>query len=335
VYRLGPLVAALIATGCDHRLVVRTTVPVPPTLPLGVYPEIAVVPGAAPEALELAQAIASHLAVSTLSRVERIDAVRFQTLRREGLLGRAAVVLHVDTRMLETTRPSFRTRPQTMCGPWGCTTQPRVFVDDIPVVVATLVLRVEEARSGRLLQELVLEEREEGVDPWALRVRVVDRLRRRAMDALDPGERVVEIELAAVDDPEVAAALDALRVGHVTEARSSLDRIVARDGFARRAPEVRAKILFDLGQARRLEARAPGISASEWEARLAEAERAIREALRLQPEAMYARALQQIAEEREARARFRAQAEAASYNFSLDGATGVPDPPPSYQSLSQ
>jgi hypothetical protein len=339
VRRIGLLLAVLLVTACSGRMAVRSTVLMPPELPVRVFPEIAVVPGAGPNDRELAQAIAAHLAASTESRVESLDEEQLEARRAHGELGPASAVLRVTSRIIEATRPMLRTRPETACSPWRCTTQPRTVVDDVPVVFGVLVLRVEEGRSQRVLEELTLEEREEGADPLSMRMRVALRLRRRAIALVDSGEQHVEVELAAVGDRDVSAALDAIQQGRAAEGRAALERIVGGASFAQRPDDDRAKVLFNLGQARRLEAhayaRARRVAPAEIEDRLAAAERAIQDALRLRPEAMYARAIRQIADERRARARLRAQEDAASHNFALDRAPDVPEPPPAYRTDDQ
>lgn len=330
VFALGAIATAAL-TGCGGGLQVRALVPVPPDLPVRVFPELAVVYGTAPDDLAVSDALARHLAASSDgARVAHLDEHALDARRANGRFGPASAVLRVDTRVLETTRPAFVTHPETVCTAYGCQTYRRTTVEDRPVVVATVVLRVFEGRSDRLLQELRLEEREEGSDALSMRLRVLTRLRERVISSVDPGQRQVRIELLDVDDGEVRAALEALRGGHVLEARAALERITEREGFERRPAAVRARVLFDLGQARRLDARV--VPPDLEEARLAEAEATIRLALRTHPEAVYARALDQIEEERTARARMRAHADATTHNFALDRAGGaLPEVPRAYR----
>jgi hypothetical protein len=330
---LSPLLF-LALVGCGGSVQVGSLVELPPELPVRVFPEVAVVPGTAPEDLDVADALARHLAAGAFggledARVVRLDDLGLERRRERGSFGPASAVIHVRTRVIESVRPTLFTRPETVCTAWGCSTIRRTVVEDFPVVMGRVVLRVTEGRSGRLLQELALEEREEGADTLSMRLRVVERLRRRVLGAVDPGQRQVGIELLDVDDPEVRAALEAVRAGHPSEARTRLERLVAREGFAQQPPELRARVLFDLGQVRRLDAR----EASEelQESVLARAEEELRESLRLHPAPEYARALSQLSEERAARARMRAHRAAASHNFALDRTPALPAPPPGYE----
>lgn len=330
------LVFALGLGACAGRMHVDAVVSLPPELPLRAFPEIIVMIDGLRDEHDIAEGVAAHLTASaTGSRVLRLDEDQLHALRERGQLGPAAVILRVRTRVIESTRPSWIVRPETVCGPWGCRTEQRRLLIDIPVIEAIALLRVHEGRTGRMLQELPLRERDDGNDPLGMRLRAMMRLRARAIAALDPGQVRVSIELEPVDDDAVRAALEAIRTGHPAEARQALERIATHDGFESRAVDDRARILFDLGQARRLEARAAhALTEAEREARLVEAERSIRGAIHLRPREVYARALAQIAEERQARERMRALEEAASHNFALAAGTGgeaVPAPPPSYE----
>lgn len=329
------LVTSAALGACGGSMQVGAMVQVPPELAVRVFPEVAVVPGGAPEDLEVADALADHLALAAPgdaarggARVSRIDEAGLDRRRANGRFGPACAVLRVETRVIETSRPTFVSQPETVCTAWGCQTYRRTVMQDLPVVMGTVVLRVFEARTDRLLQELRLEEREEGSDSLAMRLRVVERLRRRAVGAVDPGHVEVRVELLEVADGEASAALRALREGHPREAREALERIVRRHDFESRALEVRARLLFDLGQAERLEARV--LPDPEQEAALARAEDTLRRALRARPEEAFARALSQIAEERAARERMQAHRAAASHNFALDRSPSVPPPPPGY-----
>lgn len=310
---------------------VRAEVPLPPEVPVRAFPEIVVVVEGHGESAEIADALARHLAASARSsRIERLDEIALGNRS----LGPAAIVIRIDVRVLESLRPTWVTRPQTVCGPWGCTTQDRTTMSDVAVVDAEVVLEVSEGRSGRVLQELRLREREENADVIGMRLRAIARLRARVIAAVEPRSIVLDVEFEPVDDAEVRAALEAIRAGHPGQARRALERVLEHDGFASRDVEERAKILFDLGQARRLEARAEAsLSAQERAQRIEEAAGAIRAAIRLDPRAPYARALEQIEAEREAAERMRALEEAALHNFALDrGEPTVPAPPSAYTS---
>ncbi|AKF06515.1 hypothetical protein [Sandaracinus amylolyticus] len=327
-------IVALLTCGCGGSLQVRATVETPPELPIRVFPEVAIVHGTAPEDFDVADALAHHLAASARDglRVEHVDEDGLERRRANGSFGPASAIIRVDTHVVETARPSFLSRPDTVCTTWGCNTVRRSVVEDLPVVVGRVMLRVSEARTDRLLQELTIEEREEGSDPLSMRMRIVERLRRRVIGAVDPGERQLDVELVDVDDAEVRAALQAVREGHPREALATLERVVSRRTFEQRSDEQRARVMFDLGQARRLAARASG--EPDVDSRLEVAERTIRDALMLHPEATFARALTQLREERAARERMRAHRAAASHNFALDRGPAVPPAPPGYSALA-
>jgi hypothetical protein len=313
---------------------VGSVVPIAPTLPVRVFPELAIVHGTEPDDFEMAAALARHLTSSSAdARVEHLDQEAVDRRRSQGLLGPASAILRVQTRVIETTRTSFATTPETVCTGATCQTYRRTTMRDVPVVIATLVLHVSEGRSGRVLQEMRLRERDEGHDVLAMRLRVLDRLRRQAIGSIDIGQREVRIELLESSVPDVRAALAQIRAGRLDEGRIALERIVNRTDFQRRTPRERARILFNLGQARRLVMRGVPVSDADDE-RLDSAHQAITLALGIYPEAVFARAIVQLEEERVARSRMRAHSEAMAHNFTLDRERIVPIPPQGYRDAS-
>ncbi len=311
-----------------------SVVPVAPTLPVRVFPELAVVHGIAPDDFEMAAALARHLASSSAgARIEHLDQESVDRRRVQGLLGPASAILRVQTRIIETTRTSFATEPETVCMGATCQTHRRTTMRDIPVVIATLVLHVSEGRSGRALQEMRLREREEGGDALAMRLRVLERLRRQAIGNIDISQRELRIELLESSAPDVRAALVLIRAGRFEEGRITLERIVNRTDFQKRTSRERARILFDLGQARRLTMRDVPVSERDEE-HLDSARQSITLALGIYPEAVFARAIEQLEEERLARFRMRAHHDAMAHNFTLDRQRIVPMPPPGYRDAS-
>ncbi|MDQ3036258.1 MAG: hypothetical protein M3Y87_27910, partial [Myxococcota bacterium] len=60
--------------GCGGTLQVAALVPVPPELPVRVFPELAIVHGTTPDDLDVADALARHLGASSAgTRVEHLD----------------------------------------------------------------------------------------------------------------------------------------------------------------------------------------------------------------------------------------------------------------------
>src|SRR5690606_33528910 len=146
------------------------------------------------------------------------------------------------------------------------------------------------------LQREVLTEEEVGEDVLGMRLRVVERLVTRAQRLIDQRTESVEVHLEEVEAEEVVAALERIRVGDWTRGREALERYVEGAGFAAQPDEVRARVLYDLGQARRFD------TTIEAERRFARAGEAMRAAVRLRPQSRYATALAELAAHRRSRA---------------------------------
>lgn len=328
------LFLALVLAGCGGSFTVTAMVARAARVPVRVFPQIAVVPGLEPGDGELALHVQDHLARRGRSEVLLIRQPELAVQRAAGQIPRTAVVLEVSARIIETSRPIFHTRPETVCNPWGgCSIVQRRVVDDMPVVVGYLSLLVTEGASGRELQSVHDEVRDEGSDPLSMRLRVESALRARATDLVDESDEEVRVELLEVDDQDVRVALLSIRDGDLARGRRLLDQVIASPRFRGLPAPVRARILFDAGQARRLDA--------SDEQRLEHARGMLRAALELDPRHEYGRALEQVRVEWEERERIREQEAAADHNFRLLGAeppavrtlpsADVPTPPSSYQ----
>lgn len=174
-----------------------------------------------------------------------------------------------------------------------------------------LHLRVMEGATGRVLQDLRLDEEETGLDPLAMRLRVLAQLRQRATELVDQRSTVVLVELYPIDQVEVREALDAAQAGRWGEARRGLEAFVRSNAFRALPSDQQAHVLYDLGQARRFDARERTAS------RFLRAERALRAAVRLLPRPQFARAIADLEEDRRSRAMVRVQREAMVHNFAL------------------
>lgn len=313
-------IVALLAVGCAGRTVLRAYVPVPPQLAVRVFPEVVVVSGRTPDEIGLADAIAIHLARSGRGRIERVRSHEIELRRASGGFGPATAVLAIETHVQERA-PRESSRYGASCWTEQC------LADQRPSVEATLRLRVSEARSARVLQEVELRERDDSSDPDRRHALALARLRARAIAALEPTQVAVMLPLQDVDDPQVRSAIGWLRDGQARRARRALDRVARHASFSERSPAEQARILFDLGQALRLEARGhERIAPPELDA----AERAIRRAVMLDPCSTYLEAMTQVASEREAEQRMRDIDAATHANFALAMPSDVPAPPPGY-----
>src|SRR5690606_24563446 len=139
-----------------------------------------------------------------------------------------------------------------------------------------LDVTVRDGPTGRVLQRARVVARSERMRFERLRARVMARLRARLLARFDVRRERVAVDLLEVESvPEVDRAVAAAAAGDWARARNSLERL-ARNARGLE-PEQRARLLYNLGQARRFDP-SPGPQ------RLPLAARALREAARLDPD---------------------------------------------------
>ena len=153
---------------------------------------------------------------------------------------------------------------------------------------------------------------------------VVRQLRTKLLAALDPQRRSLRVALREFDLPGADSALDALRRGEWTQGRADLEQL---KNLAESLPvEERAALYYNLGVARRFD---PESLAENEERHFEQAEAALQMAVRLDPQTLYARALEDALSHRDERRVLAAQEEAAGENFREgQGADALPPPPP-------
>lgn len=298
----------------------------PAQVPVRAFPRILVTSTDDAESREIALSVARHLALGR-SAVDRVDRAAIATLRAEGQIERATVVIEVSTTLSQHATAGWTRSEGVDCGPVGCLDSPRRRVREVPVLRARLIVTVQDGPTGRALQRVELSEEESGADPLAMRLRVLERLAAQALALVDQRIEQVPVHLYPVDVPDVRAALDAVRAGRWAEGRRILEEFVDADDFDALPREQRALVLYDLGQARRFDATLPA------ERRFRAAGRALRAAVRLVPAPLYARALADLEQHRQSRAMVREQQEAMAHNFGLEVGSdrGSPAPPPRYR----
>jgi hypothetical protein len=303
---------------------VHTTVHHAPRLAIRVFPEIVVVSGGVPLELGVADALAAHLARNGRARVLRVDRAQLELRHASGTFGPATAILSVEARIDERIQSTWDRRPRSECPTDGGMSGT---LDATLAVDASVRLRVTEARTTRVLQELELREREVCGDPETRRARAVARVRARALEVVDATQAAAAIALEDVDHPDVRLAIVWAREGRAHRARLALEAIANEESFHGRGEDERARILFDLGQALRLEART---GERMGVAELAAADRALRAALALERRTPYYEAVAEVAVELAAAERMREFDEATSTNFAMALPHDLPSPPPGY-----
>ncbi len=319
--------AATFIAGCGGAMTVQGEVVQPAQVPVRAFPRILVTAAGDPESRELALAVARHLSRGR-STVEQLELDVIRQMRDEGRIERATVVIEVHTRLSRQDEPRWSPRNRGLdCGPLGCFDARTSSLEDTPTLRADLAVRVLDGPTGDTLQQVELSEEESGGDALAMRLRVLERLSDRALALLDQRVERVSVHLYPIDRPEVRRALEAAREGSWPEARRHLEELAHSRAFRALPREHRALVLYDLGQARRFDTTLPA------DARFAGASRALRAAVRLVPQPLYARAIAELESHRRSRFLVREQQEAMAHNFALSAgaAADTPEPPPQYR----
>ena len=334
--------ACLVA--CGGGLTVHGEVVRPARVPVRAFPRIVVTTTDGGASDPLADTLAGHL--EDRSEVRRAGARQVLAMRARGQLGPGSVVVSLASLIDARSVPVWARRDDLECGPpGGCVDLRRAYYDEIPEVRAAVVVTVAEGPSGRVLQRLELTEHESGQDVLAIRLRLFERLALRLRDLVDQRTENVPVLLLTLDAPEVREALDAIRGGDWTRGRERLEGFVASAALGSLPAPLRARALYDLGQARRFD---PSVPPAE---RLAAARRAVLAAIRTDPQEHYARTLADIEHDVRNLAIVDAQERAREHNFELATAPApsrrapatptpaqssrrgldVPEPPPSYR----
>jgi hypothetical protein len=316
---LGWLVL-LALSGCGGGVTVHGEMLTPARVPVRAFPRILVTANDDPESQGIADAVAGHLEVGR-SEVGRTSRGAVRTMRARGRIERATAVVDLRITMVETGRPEWTRRSDVECGPLGCFESRRAVIQDVPLVRAHLAVSVADGPSGRSLQRIEITEEEASADVLAVRLRVLERLRARALALVDQRMQEVPVELYPIDQRAVGAAVELARAGRFGEARERLMRFVEGPRFAALARRERAIVLYDLGQVLRFD------RTVEAELRFDRAERAFERAVLLSPEPLFARALRDLEIQRRSREMVREQDEAMAHNFGLSRTA----PPRSYR----
>jgi len=315
---------------CGGALEVTAHVVTPAAMPVRAFPHIWVAPGVLESDAMLADALVAHLREGGRSTVRRVELERLEPLRAAGRIPAASVVVQLESDFDEEMRTQWSSRPETQCGPLGCYTTQRPFSYDVPTLDAKVVLTVFDGPTARVLQRLVVRSALAGSSYETLHAQSMHNLVARLEELVDARARDLPVELLAISAPAVRAALADIGAGRWRRGRLGLEHFARTDDMHRLEPEERARVLYDIAQARRFDL----TFETSVSSRLARAERVLRSAIDLDSEeGLFMRALAELGEQRRDEALLREQREAADHNFRLGAAPGgdVPPPPPSYE----
>lgn len=301
------------------------TVVRPAAIPVRAFPRILVVAGNGDESAVVARRLAAHLDGST-SEVRTPTPDELAALRARGALRPGTVVVSVDAALVQDERATWGRRDTLDCGPGGCIESQRPAIQATPVVIGRVRITVTDGPSGRSLQREDLREEEVGPDVLGARLRVIERLGERTTALVDQRAEPVVVELLTVDVPEVRTALTLIEGGDWAHGAAALQAFVDSPAMDTLPPQTRARVLYDLGQARRFDGSLPP------DERFARAAEAMRAAIRTIPDRRYAAGIAEIQADQRSRALLLAQEEARDHNFRLASDGGaVPEPPTSYR----
>lgn len=299
----------------------------PARLPLKTIPNVFLIAG--DEAVEPLLPFLGEALQSGRVRVESISDEEAEARRRDGRMPTASALVHLNLYFRSGTATRARDRNETICGQGGCVTRPRTTFVQVPTLEALLVVRVREGTSNRILQEVRFEaEADADIVDVLQRDNVIRRLQTQLLETLDPQERSVRVRLQPFDLDGSDDILGALQQGEWTRGRRALEEMKSAADALR--SEQRAAYYYDLGVARRFD---PASLVADEANHFDEAEAALRTAVRLDPQPLYASALEDVRRHRDERALLAAQADAAGENFrEAEGNRFTPPPPDSYQS---
>lgn len=320
----------LLAFGCAPTSTVTAHVVRPAQVPVRSFPRVWIAARHSPEA-HMADALARHLAGGDGVEVRRVDVEDLEPARRADRIPVATAVVLLEMSFEREVRTEWTTRPSTVCGSYGCSTVPRSYPYDVPILRGLLEVRVYDGPSAEVLQEVVLEETDRGRTDAALRRRVSDALLRRLLAMVDQRFEQVRVVLLDVELDGVDGVVDVIRQGDWHGGRVRLEKLATTQEADRLDPEQRARLLYVLGQARRFD---PAVL-EDPHRQLLLAEEALRRARELDDRPLYRRALEDLARHREEvlvvlRQRAAAERNERQARSARSAAPSVPEPPPSY-----
>ena len=315
------------AIGCGGASTVEGLIVHPAPIPVRSYPKIWLAAGHLDYEEAIVEGLAAHLRGGPAT-VRRVDLDDLEPMRQAGAIPLATVVVILDVELTDRTRPEWTSHPETLCGPMGCYTTQRQYVYQMPVVEGRVTLTTYDGPTARVQQRATIREASEGRDYATLRQRVVTQIVSHLGRMVDQRRERVEVVLLTVDVPEVERAIEAIEGGDWTAGRRALERVMRSPEVRALPEEERARVLYDLGQARRFDTR---VRTSTRE-RLGAARRALVRARQLDPDERYERAIAELDQQERSIGLVEAQRRAAAHNFSLGRtAVQIPEPPAAYR----
>lgn len=243
---LAGLVAALAFVGaCGARNAYFGEVVHPAELPVRGFAPIEVAHADDPDSIFVATGLVDALVRGGT------EARAASTVGTAADAGAARMRIEVLTRFRQRTEVHWTTRPENVCGPYGCYVRQVSYPYDVPIVVGEAWVRVIDVPSGRPLAERAATRELSGMDGEARRRQLRAELVATVAGWLDPRVERVRANFLRVRLDAVSRARDAARASRWDEAEAGLRGLVDSPGFANLEAPVRANVLHDLALATR------------------------------------------------------------------------------------
>lgn len=232
------VVFAVVLASCAGRFRVDGVVEHPAELPVRAFAPVVVAADADPESTEAGNAIAAHLA---------------QDGTIVGLAGRDPIEpgIRVDVRVRFTTSAVTRwgSRPENVCGPYGCYVRQVSYPYDEVSLVGEATVRVVDPSTNRALAERTARSEDVGNDQPARRALLMRRLLAQVRLWFDPREEDVAARLPRLGGDAYDRAIEFAHDGRWDDAVREIRSIRDDSSFSRRPVDERARVLEALSLA--------------------------------------------------------------------------------------
>lgn len=231
------LVCALVcfALSCGGTIRVRTQIVHPPRLEIAAGEHITIVHAGEPFTTMLAAGLERGL------EARGIDAEVQSTAAPSALRG---TLLVLTVLMSSAMRTEWTTRPESVCGAYGCYIRNVSQPIDMPYLVASFEARLEDAETRAVLERTSGTAETVGTTGGGQNQRrLVAQVLAKILDALEPHSESLRLSFESIDDDALDRAFESVEEGDFAPAREALE---ARITETRYDDETRARLAYDL-----------------------------------------------------------------------------------------
>lgn len=224
-----------LCAACGGTIRVSTRVLHPPRLEIARDERVTVLHAGDAFSLLLASGLASELRTRGVRADERSAAAPADDL--------TGSVLVLTVVLSTSMRTEWTTRPENVCGAYGCYVRNVSQPIDMPYFVAAYDARLEDARTRTVLESTSGVVETVGTGDSQVRRRLVALVLARILDATEPHEEALRLSFESIGDDALDAALRGLRENDFGRARAALTERLAAAGTD---DETRARLHYDL-----------------------------------------------------------------------------------------